>query len=370
MIRKIPALAALLACTQAYAESGPRFRDLKSQAMGRTGTASSEGATSLFLNPGALAGKDGGGMGLSLDLGINAVLLDYADWAADNYKYMNNMDTLLTRIGPVDNKWAPFSQGMALYGNYQDVAFALVSDTRYDLTIGKAVVTPVPGVGVLSDLVLTAGRGFELPDGYRAGFALKYLYRIRFPNQLMGTTDEAFYKVNSAWKQPDGGLGDKLDKIKIAGEVAETTQGVGLNLGVEKDVTDTWTAGISLLDFPTILDASLARPDVNLGLAYHRGFDLVPDLDDAVLVNLDFQRFLIPGTPWFRQIKMGAAFEAAMGGRPVGFLAVGLNDGYPTFGLRFGYIGYLSYIYVAEEAGTYPGQEKLSFHKLSFQLEM
>lgn len=361
----------ILACAfSASAEAGPRYRDLKSQALGRTGVASSQGATSLFLNPGALGGRDGGGMGLSMDLGINSVLLDYADWAAKNYKYMNNMDTLLTKIEPVDNKWAPFAQGMALHGRFQDIAFAVVSDTRYDLTIGKAVVTPVPGIGVLSDLILTAGRGFEGPEGYRLGFALKYLYRVRFENQLVGTTDEAFYKVNDAWQKPGNSTGDKLDKIKVASEIAETRQGVGLNLGVEKDVTEDWTGGISLLDFPTILDAEFARPDINLGLAYHHGFDLVPDLEDRLLVNLDFQRFLLPGTPWFKQIKMGAAFEANLGNRPVGFIALGLNDGYPTFGLRFGYIGYLSYIYTAEEIGTYPGQQKLSFHKLGFQLEI
>jgi len=30
---------------------------------------------------------------------------------------------------------------------------------------------------------------------------------------------------------------------------------------------------------------------------------------------------------------------------------------------------YLSYVYVAEEAGTYPGQEKLSFHKIVLSAE-
>jgi hypothetical protein len=283
---------------------------------------------------------------------------------------MNDMDTLLTRIGPVDNKWAPFSQGMVVTGNYRDVAFALVSDTRYDFTIGKAVVTPVPGAGVISDLVLTAGRGFELPEGYRAGFSLKYLYRIHLERKLIGTTDEPFYEVNSEIRRPSDGFFDDVSKIAVAGKIGKTTQGFGVNLGAEKDLSEHWTAGMSLLDFPTLLGSRLARPDVNLGLSYHRGLDLVPDLDDRVLVNLDIQRFLIPGTPWFKQIKVGAAFEASMGGRPVGFLALGLNDGYPTFGVRFGYFLSLSYIYTAEEIGTYPGQEPLVFHKLSLQLEM
>jgi hypothetical protein len=231
-------------------------------------------------------------------------------------------------------------------------------------------VTPVPGIGVLSDLVVTAGRGFEAPEGYRLGFALKYLYRVRFEDRLVGTTDDAFYEFVEAAGRPGNGLGDKLDKIKVASGIAETRQGFGANFGAEKDVGADWTAGLSLLDFPTLIGSRLARPDLNLGIAWHRGFDWVPDLEDRILVNADFQHFLIPGTPWFRQLKLGAAFEASLGNRPVGFLAVGLNDGYPTFGVRFGYVGYLSYTYTAEEIGTYPGQQMLSFHKLCFQLEI
>nr|MDQ3000323.1 hypothetical protein [Fibrobacterota bacterium] len=103
--------------------------------------------------------------------------------------------------------------------------------------------------------------------------------------------------------------------------------------------------------------------------AYHRDVDLVPDLDNKVLVNLDWQRFLIPGTPWFKQLKAGVALEGWMKKRPISYIGMGLNDGYPTFGVRVGYIVYLSYVYVAEEIGTYPGQEKLSFHKIVLQSE-
>jgi len=240
-------LSLLLAAATAHSESGPEFRDLQSQAMGRTGIASSKGATSLFLNPAALAGNHEVGGGLTVDLGVNSILLDYAKWAGDNYKYLNNSDSLLTKIGPVDNKWAPFSQSMLIYGNVQGIALAAVSDTRYDLTIGKAVVTPVPGVGVLSDLVLTAGRGFEAPEGYHFGFALKYIYRLRFEDRLVGTSEDAFYKVKQAWELPDNGWSDKLGKLRVAGQLADTKQGVGANFGAEKAVNENWTAGISLL---------------------------------------------------------------------------------------------------------------------------
>ncbi len=364
------AAAMAVAASRPFAEAGPQFRDTKSQSLGRTGVASSQGAPSLLLNPAAMAKETGGNVGLSVDVGVNSVLLDYVSWAADNHQYLNKPDTLLTKIGPVDNKWAPFSQTLLLYGNWQGIGFDVVSDTRYDLTLAKAVVTPVIGVGALSDLLLTAGKGFKADDGYRFGFALKYLYRLRYDDRLVGTTDDDFYKAKATLQKPDKTLSQKLAKLGVASDIAKTSQGVGLNLGAEKDIDANWTAGLSTLDFPTLLDQHLLRPEINLGLAFHRDVDLVPDLDNRVLVNLDWQRFLIPGTPWFKQLKMGAALEGFMNKREVAYIGLGLNDGYPTFGVRFGYLVYLSYVYVAEETGTYPGQEKLSFHKLALQAQI
>lgn len=373
MIRAVPALAvaALMAAHSAHCESGPRYRDSKSQAMGLTGTASAEGAASLFLNPAALAKvkPETGGMGFSLDLGVNPEFVEYASWADDNDEHLDDMDSLLAHIGSLDGKWASLSQSSIVYGNWQGVAFAALLEERYDLTVGKAVITPVPGVGALSDLVLTAGQGFQAGEGYRYGFALKYIYRLRFERRLVGTTDEEFYTVKAAWEDPDDGWSDWLAKVKVANEVAEVRQGVGLNLGAEKDVGDNWTAGLSLLDFPTVIERRFVRPDLNLGLNFHSGVDLIPELAERLTVNLDWQRFLIPGTPWLKQLKAGVAMEGSIRKRPVAYVAMGLNDGYPTFGFRLGYVLYLSYVYVAEELGTYPGQEKLEFHKLAVQLD-
>lgn len=371
-MRRVQALALGLAlvASLARAESGPQFRDLENQALGGSGVASSRGATALFINPAGLYSEEGGEFGIATDLGVNSVLVDYAKWASDNYQYLKQIDSLLARMQPVDYKWAPFSQSFLLHGRYQGIAFAVVEDIHYELTLGKAVVTPVPGVGMLSDLVFTGGKGFEGPEGYRFGVALKYLYRLRYDSRLMGTTEEAWYQVTQAWKRPGNGIMDQWRKLGIAGDIAKPSHGVGVNLGVEKDVADNWTAGVAFLDFPTLIGSKFARPEINLGMGYHRDLKLVEDLDTRGLVNIDFHRFLIPGTPWFKQIKAGTALEGYLNKRPVGHVALGLNDGYPTFGLRVGYIGYFSYVYVAEEIGTYPGQEKLSFHKLSFEIEL
>ena len=61
---------------------------------------------------------------------------------------------------------------------------------------------------------------------------------------------------------------------------------------------------------PTIIDAQFVRPDINLGVAYHRNVDWFEGLPTRVLVNGDVQRFITPGTPWWHQVKLGAAMEA------------------------------------------------------------
>ncbi len=354
----------------AGADAGPRFRDGESQAMGRTGVASSAGAPALFLNPAALGRAQGFGAGMMADVGLNSVLLEYADWAKDNYQWLSDFDSLVTRIGPVDNKWAPFSNSAMLYGNWGGTAVAFLMDTRYELTVAKAVGTPVLGVGAHSDLAAAAGRAFTIPEGdFRLGMAFKYLYRLRYDSRLVGTGDDDFYKAKHTLERENDGFFGTPAKIQAAGDLAETQEGFGFDLGIEKDIAGAWAAGVSLLNFPTVLDGRFTRPDPMVGVAWHPAIDWLPDLDDHLVVNLDWQHALSPATPWSKQIKAGAAFEGRVRGRAVSYIALGVNDGYPTFGFRAGYFVYLSYLYVAEEAGTYPGQQKLSFHKLMLQAE-
>jgi hypothetical protein len=291
------------------------------------------------------------------------VLLDYAKWAADNYEYINSIDSLLLKIEPIQNKWAPFSNSFVVQGNYQDFALAFVTDVRYDLSLSKAVITPVPGVGMLSDLQFVAGRGFMPQPEWKLGFAMKYLYRLRFRNRLVGTTDEEFYTVKGVLQRPANSLGEQIDKIGVAQEVAEAGQGFGINLGATRQLDKGFSAGVSLLDFPTFYDGGFIYPQLNLGGGYAKDFNVLEGLNHRVIVNLDWQ---VPFSwePWFKQWKMGTALEGRMGKRVVSVTSLGFNDGYPAFGLKVGYLLYFSYLYFAEETGSYPGQRKLSFHKL------
>ena len=361
--RRLASILAAVLATAATAELGPQFRGFRMDGQGRTGTASIDGVDALFLNPAGLAGLRGNGFQVSGNMGLNAVLLDYAKWAADNYSYLNTIDSLLLKIEPIQNKWAPFSNSFLAQGHYQDFAISMVQDIRYDLSLSKAVITPVPGVGMLSDFQLAAGRGFSPRPEWKVGFAMKYLYRLRFRNRLVGTTDEEFYKVKAVLQRPANSLGEQIDKIGVAQEVAEAGQGFGINMGAMRMFDKGFSAGFSLLDFPTFYNGGFLFPQMNLGGGYAKDFEMLEGLNHRVVVNLDWQ---VPFSwePWFKQWKMGTALEGRMGNRVVSVTSLGFNDGYPAFGLRVGYLLYFSYLYIAEETGSYPGQRKLSFHKI------
>lgn len=366
------------AVSSVLADRGPTWRSWESQAMGNTGIASADGALALALNPALLQNQAGFCADLYTDLGLNGVLLDYADWAADNYQNLNSIDSLLNHIEPIDNKWAPFRQSFVLGGCYEQYALALVGDLRYELTLGKAVLTPVPGAGAEADVFFSVGRGFELPQEYRLGVTVRYLHRSKLDRQLIGITDPRWVHLYNTLKAKNDGISSSIDKIKVASDLAETEQGMGLVLGAARDLGENWTFGASLQDLPALLGGSLLRPQINLGVNFHRDFGFLDGLVTRFTSNFDWQDFLIPGSPWFKQFKFGVgakgyiAKETAAGktetGTEVFFIGLGANDGYPAFGVRVGYWLYLAYLYTVEETGTYPGQRPLSFHKLSIDL--
>ena len=170
----------------AFAAHGPQYRSMETNAMGRSGTASITGPSSMYLNPAGLAGLQGFGAEASADVGINGLLLDYGDWARKNSGYFNNFDSLLAHMDPsLENKWAPYAESYLLQGHYKDYAVSVVKDSRYDLTLGEGVLTPVIGADIQSDLQVLVGRGFVVAPNWNVGVAVKYLYRQYFPDVLL-----------------------------------------------------------------------------------------------------------------------------------------------------------------------------------------
>jgi len=111
----------------------------------------------------------------------------------------------------------------------------------------------VLGVGALSRPGPHRGKGFNAPDGYRFGFALKYVYRLRFDDRWSAPPTTFFYKVKQAWEKP----GQRLErqawrKIKVRGRTSPRPRRRGPEPGRGKDIDEKLeNGGLSLLDFPT-----------------------------------------------------------------------------------------------------------------------
>ena len=361
-----------------HADRGPQYRGMQVDAMGRSGTASIRGPSALYLNPAGLAGQQGYGGEASAEMGFNGVLLDYANWANQNSAYLNNIDSIAAYMDPtLDRKWAPYSSNYLVQGYFQDYAFSVVRDAHYAITFGKAAITPsVLGASMLSDLQISAGRGFVLPDDWKVGIAYKFLYRQRADAVLYGLNDDNYYDIKQAWQKSSSSFTGGLDKITVASDFAAAQYGFGVNLGASRTLPYGFTVAASVLDLPTFFNGGFFEPQLNLGGSYARDFgtipaargtDFVEDVSYNVLVNLDWQ-FPFPEDPWFKQWKGGVELGTRFHKHDLLSLSTGLNDGYPSFGVRAGYVLYAYYIYNAQETGDYPGQEKLNYHRFGLDL--
>ncbi len=350
------------------AESAPQYRGVDVEAMGGSGTASITGPSSMYLNPAGLAGLQGFGAEASTDAGYNPELLDYKDWAHKNSKYFSNFDSLLAHIDPGIEfpKWATASNTSLIQMHMDDFAFSVVRDARYDVTFNK-VLTPELGAGMLSDLQVLAGKGFVLAPGWNMGFAFKFLYRQTLEDTLYGISDNNYLVIDSAW-QRSSSIWNNVDKITVASQLHPQNQfGAGLNLGLSHSLSNGFSMGASFLDLPTFFNGGFLPPQANLGLSYAAGLGDSDAVNGRLLVNLDWQPIFTPES-WFRQWKTGLSLECRAGNREIALASAGLNDGYPTFGARAGYILYAYYLYTADEGGTYPGQSRQSLQRFGVDL--
>ena len=153
--------------------------------------------------------------------------------------------------------------------------------------------------------------------------------------------------------------------------------------------------GASVLDLPTFLDGEWVYPQLNVGGSYSNDFGALKEEEGwkhpnvmrfNLVINLDWQipltRFqavnkdgelqfpVVSSDQWFKQWKTGLALECWARRRQIGFVSAGLNDGYPVFGARIGYILHAYYLLTAEEMGEYPGQEKRSFQRFGIDVDI
>ncbi|MGL1901129.1 MAG: hypothetical protein OCC49_03255 [Fibrobacterales bacterium] len=354
---RITIMTLILFAQLALANPIDYYRGEKSQAMGQTGVASLSGHHSLSLNPALLANYTSWNVDLFSTIGVNGVLVDYADWLVDNSSNISDFDTLMTKLDPIDNKWAPFLVHGGLGVQIKQFALNFTWNTYTRVAMTKAPITPVLGVGARTNFKLISGYGLEINPGLSLGVALYGKYSIIYKDRYLGTTSEDFWTVYNTMNSDDKST---WSKITVAEEIADTKMNFGGNIGVTKEIGSYMTTAFSLIDI-----GESASPNLAFNAHYQLGkSDTFHTLFDG---NIDWQQMFI-SDHIYQQFKLGTSASLSNGNRRVGYIAAGLNDGYPTFGIQAGYGFYVTYTYFTQETGTYPGQRPLTFHKLTLEI--
>ncbi len=354
---KISALLLLVSSLMANPIS--QYRGEKAQAMGQTGVASQKGHQAILINPALLADYDSWNVNLYATFGVNGVLWDYGKWAIDNADNLSDFDTLMTKLDPIDNKWAPFLVQGGIGAQIKEFAFNFSWNNYTKVAMTKAPITPVLGVGAHSNFKMAFGHGREILNGYNFGITLFGKYEIEYADKYIGTASKDFWTV---YNTMNDSAKSEWSKITVAEEVAETKLSFGGNVGVTKAINDQFTAGISLIDIPTDFSP-------NIGVNWHKLFGDSAGVTALIDANVDWQNMFVTDY-YFQQFKFGSSATMKYNNTKFAYVALGLNDGYPTGGFQIGYYAYLSYVYYVEEEGTFPGQKPLSFHKISFEINI
>ena len=342
-----------------------QYRGEYSQAMGQSGVASQPGINAMHINPALLANYETWEVTTKfLSLGLNHSLVDYAEWAIDNSDNFDEMEKLVEAMDPIDNKWAPFLTHAGLGFRLKQLAFDFSWNTYTELAVTKAPLTPILGVGANSNFQLAIGYGHDFKNDYQVGMTIHTRYDIKYKTRYIGTLSEDFYTVKEAIEEETSSTWDDVRKIRVAEEIADVSLKAGASIGAAKKLNDQFTVGGSFLSIPN------DEMSVNIGGSWQYALGDKKGIHTMLTLNADWQNMFRSDHDYFQQFNFGASSQLQNGARRIGYLATGVHDGYPTFGLQVGYFVYLSYTYYVEEIGTYPGQNPLSFHKVSLDMNI
>ena len=144
----------------------------------------------------------------------------------------------------------------------------------------------------------------------------------------------------------------------------EDDKGIGLDFGFLINSHPDVKWGFAINDIGgTKLTTSLIRPNVRFGVTYS------PEespIQFPFLVSFELANLFDNNYTFGKKMHIGA--EAY----PIGFLALrlGINQGYPTFGigLKGGSMLNIDYAYYTQEKGGYVGQTPYSFHEFSLRI--
>ena len=357
-------LVILLAVSTVWAGETTRsvfLPSVRSQGMGGTGVVSAQGTFAYQFNPALLA--DGGynftlaglQLGVSTDF-FNAI--DYMINHSDEFEKLGQnyqpkltaeeSDALIEYLrrdaASLDNIWYRGKLLPSIGLNVNNFAIGLYNISHLGVRPDVGLVVPKFYFKVFNDLVLACGYGKKYLPNLALGVNLKIIRR--FEADIFKVQVEEVQNVGDAWEE------GKQD-------LKSGVWGYGIDLGVMYQLSTNLKLGITAQDFLGQVDGINTPFNLKLGVISQP----LPSLLLAAEWNDFFNR---EGEKLFNKFHFGAEYRM-----PVLRFRLGVNQGYPTFGLgidlRF---IQLNYSYFETELSVAPGLQSEKTHLMDFQINL
>lgn len=354
-----PALIVLLTILAVNAEMGPSYKGVRSMGMGNAVTAVVDDRYALYNNPAGLNMFDGNfEFSASLPFFVNSNVKDLLDFVMSHKQNLGDPDKLdrgtIEASYKIDGVWT--TVGLAPEISFMSPFMGAGAYITFPphLTYETGPLIPKLGMGGVSDFVLMAGSARRVLRTLSLGVSAKYVHRYYMKDQFLTYTETK-------------GMAKKLQSSTTGAltafqDLVNPTQGAGLDVGALYHF-GLFRMGISIQDFPTYIGNKFMTPQLNIGAAYKIAQLMELPLIDDMTAAIDFRNLAAYGN-FFTKVHMG--IETRLKNAD---LRVGINQGYPTFGIGFTYFFLtMNYVYYTEELGIYPGQNPLSTHLLELHL--
>jgi hypothetical protein len=359
-------LVALLGFSLAFSMTfGPRYRNMDRMSMGNAGIALADDGSSVFYNPAGLNNyfEYLTLYGEPLRLTFGPSFYDMLNFLAKNISKLSDPTEIdndyYDDFAPIDGTWSTFGYTPEFRANTNNMGIGITTNLQPNIMLESGLYAPKIGIGVQNDLILAGGIAKRFKRRFSAGINMKYFYRTVKPDTVLGVDSAIYFAVEAA-----GALGS-LDAIK---EFARTHHGMGFDFGMIYHAGLT-KYGVVLQDFPTFLSGRLVHPALNVGVGRHLGVlqlnNQIGSYIKDITMALDIHDFFGPGI-FRKKIHMGLNLDSK-----IMELALGLNQGYPTFGITLKYwLLRFQYVYFKEEHGRYIGQIPFSMHVISISMDI
>lgn len=335
--------------------------ELRNQAMGGAGIASTQGTFAHVYNPAFLSSKKFNFTLLDFRVSFSNDFFDVVNYMRNNsanFRKLNEdyqpkltaqqtdelIDYLRREAAALDNIWYRANIVPSFGLNIDKFAFSIYNTADIALRSDIGIVVPKIYLKGFNDVVTTLGYGTDFDSPLSLGVNLKLIRR--FETQLYKIQVEEINSLKDTWKEG-------IDQLK------QGKWGYGMDVGALFQLTPALKLGAVCQDLLGQVDQINTPMNLRLGCHYQP----LPALDLAVEIEDFFNR---NGEHFFNKFHLGAEYRI-----PVLRFRLGVNQGYPTAGigldLRF---VQLNYTYFEYETAKSPGLKSEGTHLMDFRINL